>query len=177
MHTVKTDTMGMFDYECECGGTKCVFVGGQNGGDSEVIIEVPLNDGTTVYIKGRYESYGSVHVGNYQFYPEQFEEYFEGWLGSESDEQRSRLFRAGRIWTFQYYEYEEDSYENVADTKISNCCPPDITILTKLGKKTLEKCIRADKNLNIPTDEEKKAKRAEELKMRISKMQAELTAL
>lgn len=170
--------MGMFDYECECGGTKCVFVGDQNGGDSDVIIEVPLNDGTTVYVKGRYESYGSVHVGKYQFYPEQFEDYFKGWLSSESDETRSKIFRAGKVWTFAYNAYGEDTGDyNSFDHKISRCCPPDTYIITKLGKNTVSKCFRADEGLNILTDEQKKAKRAEELQSRIAAMQKELSAL
>jgi hypothetical protein len=171
--------MGCFDYECECGGTTCVFVGGQNGGDSDVIIEVPLNDGTTVYVKGRYESYGSVHVGNYQFYPEQFEEYFKGWLSSESDESRSRIFRAGKIWTMLYSHYnydDEDDYETCRK-KASNCQPKDIMIITRLGKNTLRKCIRADEGLNILTDEQRKAKRAEELASRIASMQKELSSI
>jgi hypothetical protein len=175
LHTVKTDTMGMFDYECECGGTNCVFVGGQNGGDSNVIVEVPLNDGTTVYIKGRYESYGYVQVGDYQFYPEQFEEGFESWLSHESDDSRSKIFRAGRVWTFSYNEYDDD--DDSYDLKISNCCPPDVLVITKLGKKTIEKCIRADKGLNILSDEKRKAKRAKELKECISQAQQELNTL
>lgn len=171
--------MGCFDYECECRGSKCVYVGGQNGGDSDVVIEVPLNDGTTVYVKGRYESYGAVHVGKYQFYPEQFEDYFEGWLSCESDQSRSKIFRAGKIWTMAYnhHKYDEEADYEYSFNKASNCYPTDIMIITKLGKNTVEKCIRADADLNIPTDEERKAKRAEELKARISSMQKELTAL
>lgn len=171
--------MGCFDYECECGGTKCVFVGGQNGGDSDVVIEVPLNDGTTVYVKGRYESYGSVHVGKYQFYPEQFDDYFECWLSSESESVRSKIFLAGRIWTTLYTDYgydEEDDCETCCK-KASNCQPKDIMIITRLGKNTIQKCIRADQKLNILTDEQKKAKRAEELKTRIASMQNELATL
>jgi hypothetical protein len=171
--------MGCFDYECECGATTCIYRGGQDGGDSDVIIEVPLNDGTTVYVKGRYESYGSVHVGKYQFYPEQFEDYFNVWLSSESDKSRSKIFRAGRIWTlmYSYYNYDdEDDYETCRK-KVSNCQPKDIMIITRLGKNTLQKCIRVDKDLNIPTDEERKAKRSEELKNRIASMQKELATL
>jgi len=171
--------MGCFDYQCECGGTKCVYVGGQNGGDSDVVIEVPLNDGTTVYVKGRYESYGSVHVGKYQFYPEQFDDYFKGWLSSESDQQRSKIFRAGKIWTMMYSHYmydDEDDYETCRK-RASNCYPMDIMIITKLGKNTISKCIRADADFSIPTDEERKAKRAEQLKAQISSMEKELSAL
>lgn len=167
--------MGCFDYECECGGKTCIYRGGQDGGDSDVIVEVPLNDGRTVYVKGRYESYGSVHVGKYQFYPEQFEEYFDFWLSSESDRERKKIFRAKRIWTFSYtkYNFEDD----VSYLKVSECSPRDIMIITKLGKNTLSKCIRADQDLNILTDEQKKAKRVEELQSSIAAMQKELSAL
>ena len=168
--------MGCFDYECECGGKKCGYVGGQNGGDSDVVIEVPLNDGTTVYVKGRYESYGSVHVGDYQFYPEQFEDFFEGWLDSESDNSRSKIFRAGKVWTILYnhYTYDDDTDEDRSVLKASNCYPKDIVIITKLGKKTLEKCIRADKDLDILSDDEKQKARIAKLKSTIEFMQKEL---
>ena len=45
--------MGCFDYECGCGGESCEHVGGQLN-NSEVIIEVPLSDGTVLYLKGEY---------------------------------------------------------------------------------------------------------------------------
>jgi hypothetical protein len=167
--------MGCFDYECECGGKTCVFRGGQDGGDSDVVIEVPLDDNTVVYIKGRYESYGAVHVGDYTFYPEQFSEYFGGWLESESDEARSKIFLAKRIWTISYTSYEYDN--DTSHLKTSNCFMkdiPDETIITKIGKKTIGKCIRADKDLSILSDDEKQKQRIAKLKSTIEFMQQEL---
>jgi hypothetical protein len=164
--------MGCFDYECECGGTRCVYVGAQNGGDSDVIIEVPLNDGKTVYVKGRYESYGSVHVGEYQFYPEQFTDYFDSWLRYESDESRSKIFLAKRVWTVTYSKYNEDEDESYhSDT---NCYPANIKIVTKLGKKTIAKCIRADLGLNILSDVERKKRQLYELQQRIRSLENEI---
>jgi hypothetical protein len=163
--------MGCFDYECECGGTKCVYVGSQNGGDSDVIIEVPLNDDTTVYIKGHYNSYGAVLVGEYTFYPEQFDEYFEGWLCQESDMARSKIFLAKRIWTILYH--ESDEYEK-PKVKASNCCPLDVSVYIKIGKTLIEKCIRADKDLNLPSDDEKQKKRIEILKIQCDILRKEL---
>lgn len=166
--------MGCFDYECECGGTKCVYVGGQHGGNSDVVVEVPLNDGTTVYIKGRYESYGWIRVGDYQFYPEQFEDYFEGWINDESDEARRKMFLAKRVWTISYSSWNEDDNSIY---KVSDCCPGNIKIVTKLGKATLEKCIRVDAGLNIPSDDEKRKMRIAKLKSQIEALQRELDEL
>lgn len=171
--------MGCFDYECECGGETCIYTGGQDGGDSDVVIEVPLNDGTTVYVKGRYESYGSVHVDDYQFYPEQFEDYFEGWLSSESDESRSKIFRAGKIWTLSYihHKYDEEEEYAYAFKKTSNCYPDTIVVITNLESSTLSKCIRADTGLGIPTNAEKKAKKIAELQSQIKLLQSRLDEL
>lgn len=134
--------MGCFDYECECGGKTCVFRGGQNGGDATVIIEVPLQDGTTVYMKGDYDSYGAVHVGNYKFYPEQFSDYFEGWFSGESQEKMSKCFKATSIWTLSHHEYDEDEYDGgVLPIKFTTCFPVDITYKVKIGTKTVSNCI------------------------------------
>lgn len=147
--------MGCFDYECECGGTTCAFVGGQIGGDSEVVIEVPLDDGTNVYMKGSYESYGSVHVGQYEFYLEQFSDFFSGWLSSHSEVKRKKIFLAKRIWTMRYnhHEFDEDNYVETELNKASNCYLADIEndakIIMKPGKNTIQKCIRADKGLDF----------------------------
>lgn len=171
--------MGCFDYECECGGTKCIYRGGQDGGDCDVIIEVPLNDGTAVYVKGRYESYGSVHVDEYQFYPEQFDCYFEGWLSSESDESRSKIFLAKRIWTLSYthHKYDEEDDYYYSFKKTPNCHPDTIVVITKLGSSTLSKCIRADAGLGIPTDAERKSKKIAELQSQIKLLQSRLDDL
>lgn len=129
-------TMGCFDYCCECGGKKCNFVGEQDGGDSTVIVEVPLNDGTTIFVKGNYDSYGAVEVGEYTFYPEQFEEFFKGWLTGEPEEKMKNCFVAKRIWTLVYTECEDNS------VKIPGCFPnKDVIVKTKIGKETRKKLI------------------------------------
>ena len=163
--------MGCFDYECECRGRTCVYVGGQNGGDSTVVIEVPLNDDTTVYIKGEYNSYGAVLVGEYTFYPEQFDEFFKGWLSSESDSARSKIFLAKRIWTLSHYECEDD-HEMIQ--KVTTCAPPDLMVKVKIGSATTSKCIRTDKDLNIPSDNERHKKRIETLKTQCDILRKEL---
>lgn len=169
--------MGCFDYECECGGTTCAYVGGQNGGDSDVVVEVPLNDGTTVYVKGRYQSYGSVHAGEYQFYPEQFQDYFEAWLTSESDEARSNIFLAKRIWTFSYthHEYDDETFDEVSShLRVTKCVPGDLMLKVRIGTTTAKKFIRADKDLNIPSDDEKQKARIAKLKAQCELLQKEL---
>lgn len=105
--------MGCFDYECSCGGNKCDHIGGQLF-SSIVIIEVPLSDNTTVYLKGYYEQYGYVLVNEYRFYPEQFED-----LANEDS------FKAKRIWTYKEY----DEYEDEA--VIKNCFGDDYSELTE----------------------------------------------
>jgi hypothetical protein len=171
--------MGCFDYNCECDGTKCVFTGGQDGGSAEVIIEVPLNDGTTVYVKGSYDSYGAVHVGNYRFYPEQFEDFVDHWLRSEPESERCKIFLAKRIWTVSYlhYEYDEDEDDDSFTKKKTNCFPKKSSAITTLEESTLGKCIRADGGLNILSDNEKKQQRVADLKKQIESAQKELQTL
>ena len=164
--------MGCFDYECECGGSKCVFTGGQDGGGSDVVIEVPLKDGTTVYLKGFYNSYGTVHIGEYQFYLEQFEEFFNSWLERETEEARSKIFFAKRIWTVTCYRYSVRSGTNYK--KNTTCCPTDITIISNPEKDIYEKCIRADSDLEILSDAEKQKYRIASLKSKIELLQEEL---
>lgn len=166
--------MGVFDYECECGATKCIFAGGQDGGNSTVIIEVPLNDGTTIFVRGTYEMYGSVHKGIYQFYPEQFSDFFESWLERESDDERSKIFLAKRIWTLSYHEYDETGQRI---RKFPKCHPDDLVITTSLDESLIKRCIRADAELNIPTDAEKKAKEIADLQSRIRLLQSRLDNL
>ncbi len=139
--------MGCFDYVCECGGKTCPFRGGQNGGDSIVIVEVPLKDGTTIFVKGEYDSYGAVHHGNCIFYPEQFQDFFKGWFKGESEKKMSRIFVAKRIWTFVYSSYfEEEEDENENSKKITECFPPDVIYKIKLGKNTISKLINIGTN-------------------------------
>lgn len=167
--------MGCFDYECSCGASTCVYDGGQSGGESDVVIEVPLNDDTSVYIKGHYNSYGGVESKEYTFYPEQFQDYFKGWLNRESEEKRSKTFLCKRIWTVSYNHYD-DEYEKML-VKKTECLPDDIKITTRLGKKTIEKFIRADKDLNILSDKEKKDIRIKDLKAQAEAIRKELEQL
>lgn len=137
--------MGMFDYECACGGATCPYEGGQHGGDSYVVIEVPLRDGTTVYMKGHYDAYGRVEVGNCTFYAEQFSEGFEYCLEDHDKEAQKRCFLAKRIWTSSYYDCnDEDECDGTLEKKITNCYPKDITVIVKPGNDTISKCMRID---------------------------------
>jgi len=167
--------MGCFDYECACGGSTCEYKGGQDCGDSTAVIEVPLNDGTTVYVKGHYNSYGEVKVKDYTFYPEQFQEYYTGWLESKSDEQRSKIFRGKRIWTMKYKHYDDEYNKRIV--KDTNCYPENIKINTTVGVKTLAKCIRADDGLNIRSDKEKNDERIKYLTGQLEAIQRELAQL
>lgn len=142
--------MGCFSYLCDgCQGEKCNQNGGQNGG-CKSIIEVPLSDGRTVYLKGRYEEYGSVNIEfqgeTYEFYPIQFKEYFRAWVERESEKYRKFKFLGGKVYTYSYKDYVEyysdnEYYQEKKVTRHSRCQPDDIQI-TKLTKEILAKCIR-----------------------------------
>jgi hypothetical protein len=94
--------MGVFGYECACGGKTCNHVGNQEIGD-DVIIEVPLKDGTVTYLQGVYDGYGAVHAEDTEFFLYQFKNYFESWLLARSITGRE-VYLANRIWT------EEEDY-------------------------------------------------------------------
>lgn len=128
--------MGCFDYECECGGKTCRFVGGQEGGDSTAVVEVPLQDGTTIFVKGDYNSYGAVEVGEYTFYPEQFHDCVKGWLSGESEEKIKKCFVAKNIWTLYYHDsefYETRGTPHPSD--FTTCVPNEMGYKSKIIKK------------------------------------------
>lgn len=164
--------MGRFDYLCECEGRICRHTGGQND-ESEVIIEVPLVGGKNVYLLGRYECYGYVTVSyknlRYQFYPEQFKEFFEDWLETESEEVRKNIFIAKRIWT----DSEPNKYGDILNT---DCFDLSCNI-TDVTPEIIERCIRADNNINLPSDLEKKRNRINSLTKQIKCLQDELNHL
>lgn len=171
------DKMGCFDYECECGGKTCDHVGGQLH-DSNVVIEVPLTDGTTVYLEGHYEQYGYVTVEGYQFYLEQFRDYFEGWFGDEAHPEK--IFLAKRVWTLNetVYKYLEDSdgegYE-VDKFVHRKCFRRDIDVnLSELDPMDVSKYVRADKGLDL---EAKRKKKLANLKSQLQYMQREIARL
>jgi hypothetical protein len=98
--------MGIFGFECACGGKTCKNVGTQQFAD-EVIIEVPLKDGSNVYLQGVYEGYGSVFVGETEFFLEQFNDAFESWLSDRRITDRE-IYLARRIWAQEEDFYPED---------------------------------------------------------------------
>lgn len=168
--------MGCFDYECECGGETCEHVGEQLH-DSNVVIEVPLSDGTNVYLEGHYEQYGYVTVGDYQFYPEQFRDYFEGWFEDEKLETLNKNFLAKRIWTlnetvYKYITDGDDDEHEVQKFVHRKCFRRDIDVnLSEFDSTDLSKYIRADKGIDL---DKKRKQRIEKLKATIEFMQKEL---
>lgn len=129
--------MGVFDYECGCNGKTCVFKGGQDGGNANVIIEISLNDDTSVFAEGMYDSYGSVTVGEYTFLLRQFEDYFEDWYESEYKNLEDKVLLAKEIWTTSYY-------KSVSLRK-SKCFPG--YPISKLTDEIISKCIRVYPNI------------------------------
>jgi hypothetical protein len=130
--------MGCFDYECECGGTTCKHVGRQLN-DSVAIVEVPLSDGTTVYLQGDYDQYGSVNIGDYEFYPEQFDDYFEDWFNYKNEEKKKSSFLAKRIWTVSDLEFPEGNYDFMIN--VSRYCFDIDERISSLTPEILKKCI------------------------------------
>ena len=156
--------MGCFDYTCECKGKTCEHVGGQYVA-STVVIEVPLNDGSLIYVKGVYEEYGYVIVNNeIKFYLKEFEDFFNGWLEDESDEDRKTIFVANKVWTVE--DKMEDDYRNTYYAE-RDCLPYNKSVV-ELTKDVMKKCIRADTGLNIPNDREKAIRRIEDVKKKIT---------
>ena len=163
--------MGCFSYSCNgCKGRRCNQAGGQSNSCIS-IIEVPLSDGTTVYLKGEYNESGSVDIDfedeTYEFYPIQFKHLFEGWFENEDEEYRKFKLLAHKVYTYSEEVYvDEDDYDSEDDddseddeddddseekglTVIRNCQPSNIKIET-LTKEILAKCIRADKYIGLP---------------------------
>lgn len=67
--------MGCFDFQCS--NSDCEeWEGGQNGHeDYTVYIEVPLKNGKNIFLRGSYDSYGNVEVGEQTFKPIQFQDF------------------------------------------------------------------------------------------------------
>lgn len=169
--------MGCFDYECECGGKTCDHVGGQLH-DSNVVIEVPLSDGTTVFLEGHYEQYGYVTVEGYQFYLEQFRDFFEGWL--EYEKNPEKIFLAKRVWTlnetvYKYIYDEDDDQHEIKKFVHRKCFRRDIDVnLSELDPTNLSKYIRVDKDYDLVA---KRKKKIAELKLRVQNLQNEIARL
>lgn len=163
--------MGCFDYECGCGGESCEHVGGQLN-NSEVIIEVPLSDGTVVYLKGEYEQYGYVTIKiagqpdtEYKFYLKEFEEYFDGWFDREPEEELNKCFLANKAWTRSETTCVLDRFGDETEGYVKRRCFYESDVgdnpLTNVDQNLLSKCTLADHNSN------------EKLKKRIAYLKAE----
>jgi hypothetical protein len=150
--------MGEFDYICsECEGETCHHAKQCEYQPADVIVELPLSDGTTVHVEAHYEGYGYVVIKinkkeSYEFYLEQFREYFKDWLIRENEEYRSQKFLCTNIYTVSQEEDPSGSNENARyGQKIMcdyECGYGKKTV--KFTKQLLSKCIRADKDLNLP---------------------------
>lgn len=131
--------MGQFDYKCECGGKSCNHVGGQLY-ESTVIIEVPLSDGTVVYLKGEYEQYGYVVVNEQEFYLKEFEEYFEDWHCDEDG-----FLLANKVWTYSELELIKDKFGDEEQGKTvleRECFDKKNKILTSFTPQIYDQCMR-----------------------------------
>ncbi len=172
----QTNTMGCFDYECECGGKKCDHVGGQTN-KSNVIIEVPLSDGTAVCVRGEYSEYGYVEVGKYKFYPEQFRTYFKDWFDGASEKELKNSFLSNRIWTDSETTYTYDKFGSEIRGFVERYCfqmPGDLSEVTQT---IASKCIRVDKGLNIRSKKQADEDRLKKLKASLESIQREINAI
>jgi hypothetical protein len=170
--------MGCFDYECACCGKSCEHVGGQHQ-PSKVYIEVPLNDGTTVYLVGNYEEYGYVVVNlqtpkgvHYKFYLKEFEEFFDGWFDDESELELRKTFLANKAWTKSELTTVIDEYGyGTRGCMVERGCfhNTDKKEVSPFTMDMLGKCIRAD---SLCLDRQKK--RIESLKRQVQALQTEL---
>lgn len=132
--------MGCFDYSCECCGATCQHIGGQHQ-DATVVIQVPLSDGTNVYLEGEYSLYGWVDVSMnndiVRFYLEEFREYFGCW-----DVKRQLGYLAECAWTLREDPCDDDRYGDVVKGKVQRECYDGGPII-KLTPDILAKCVKA----------------------------------
>ena len=155
--------MGCFDYTCECKGKTCEHVGGQYV-TSNVVIEVPLNDGSLIYVKGVYEQYGYVTVNDeIRFYLKEFKDFFRGWLEDECDKDRETIFVANKVWTVED-EMEDHRYNKYYEER--ECLPYNKPVVELTAEK-ITNCIRADIGLDIPNDTEKRLQKIKDLERTI----------
>ena len=130
--------MGCFDYTCECGGETCAHVGGQLD-ESQVIIEVPLSDGTVVYLKGHYQEYGYVQVNEEDFYLTEFEEYFDCWY----DDSHDGFLLANKVWTVSEYTTVQDEFgDEVRGDVQRKCFDTQGKLVTSLTPNIYDMCMR-----------------------------------
>jgi len=117
-------------------------VGGQLD-DANVIIEVPLSDGTTIYLEGEYQQYGYVEVDNfYCFYLKEFEEYFNDWDMADDD----RAYLATRVWTKSEQTETEDRYGSYIRGEVERECfdLPKVEVHKKLPNGMRAKLVRCE---------------------------------
>ncbi len=180
--------MGCFDYVCGCGGKTCDHTGGQLW-DSDVYIEVPLSDGTKIYLEGSYEEYGYVLVKmpiaadvqyvEYKFYLKEFEEYFEGWFDGEDEGELEDCLLANRAWTRSETVITTDKFGSEIKGFVERDCFNDMGDIpvSELTPEIVSKCKRAPEGLNLETADEKQKKQIAKLKSTIEFMQKELGRL
>lgn len=182
--------MGEFRYTCsECEGKECGHRGQHDYQPADVVIEVPLSDGKTCYLKGQYEGCGYVAIKlnketTYQFYLEQFRQYFRDWLINWNEESRSECYLCTKVYTVsekkdasELNEYARDGQTITVDYECANGKKP-----VKFTKDILSKCIRADAEMNLPnyldhlvSRVEKHTKEVKEIPEKIEKLKAKLS--
>lgn len=180
------NTKMRIDYTCECQGVTgtCGHQGKVYQG-AEVVIEVPLSDGNYIYINGFYGQQGYVTVElqgtEYRFYLDEFEENIQGWIEDDSEEERSKYFRARRCWTYDEeadarYHHSLKCYTNGSRLRcLVNCFEDDI--ITDFTEEDLKKCVRVDQDMVIPTEKEKVERKIAELKQEMNNIQKQLNRL
>lgn len=144
-----------------CEGRNCSCVDfGDDTTDWIAVIEVPLSDGTTVYLEQEYFHNGNVNIhferSKYEFYPIQFKKHFKDWFGNLTYTQRSNKFLGGKIYTLSKgrLETDDDGYrtDTYVNHRLSYCQPKNIKTITTLTKEILDKCIRVDHDLELPSE-------------------------
>ncbi len=103
--------MGNFNYQCEA----CGWGEGGEGEDGRDYFDKPAaailmgKDGQEIVLKGSYTGYGEVELpSGHTFWPDQFEEYFESWIG-HNDNGEKGPFRCRGILCEECMEYKHQT--------------------------------------------------------------------
>lgn len=173
------------DYICTCKGTKCGHNGKSKSFDQcEVIVKIPLTDGSVTYAIGKYdgEGYALVKVSgkNYMFYSRQFQNKFKKEYKERTEEGiTDPAFIADEFSTFSERISAHKYDERIKDSEkvtIYTGCSENYCVGVSI-KSHLKKCIPFDEKTVFQSRKEFLETKINELEESINSMKEELKKL